>query len=474
LLPVALGALAGPREGRRAAWTTLGIGLLGAPALNPPALLQTLEWLRALLWQARLEGVLRSGIGFGLSRDAWPLWGSLHLPGLLLLAARVPGWSRRVLAGDAAPAAFAGVVVLGTLAGFPRELPLLLLLPWAASEAGAMAAAVAGTRASRGATALRALVLAAAVGALAATTIGRAAGNSGEPPSTAEIESWLAERLPAGSLVAHDLGFAPSGGGELRFLPIPFHAVDPASERGAYWTGWYGACRGVVLSERMIVRFLRRAEEFPDVVAFYLDLRDQAVEERASGSRPGGRVRALLLPEGRGPLDEGWRERVALGPAGGLRGGFLATLGGELARGGALAEAIELLDAALAAGYADVGIHINLANAELALGRPLDAGRRLDDALLLYPDSPEVLYNLAIVMTRVGYWERAVETLSRLRPLWPRSAPAAYLLGISLANSGQPGAAERVLEEVLAIDPRFPRREEVERHLATLRAGRRP
>lgn len=475
LLPLAAWRAVAGGTRRGDALLALGVGLGGAFLLNPEALMHPVAWARGLVWQGALEGIGRGGLGFALARGLWPLWGTLHLAGLALVAAQAGSWPRRLRAGEAAPLVLLAVVILGLVSGCPHDAPLLILLPWCAGEAAAsveaLAARAGGNRRRRIA---RVTLAAVAIALPLAVTLQRA-GSVREPaPQAAAIDSWLASKLPEGGLVAHDMGVAPSPGGEIRYLEVPFHAVSPESERGAYWLGWYGTCRAILVSERMVVRFLRRAEEFPDVLHFFEEARSSALEEGLFGGQPGARVHALLLPPDRPPLGEGWRERLARGRAGGLQGAFLARLGGELVRAGEPGAASELLEAALAAGYEEVGLYLNLANAQLALDRPLDAGRWLDEARAKHPDSPEVLYNLGIVLSRVGYWDRAVETLGRLRQLWPRSGQAAYLLGVALAQRGAREPAIAMLEEALRLDPRLPQREAAERALEALRGESRP
>lgn len=472
LLPLVLGRALLDARARRSTLAAAVTGVVLAFALNPPALLHPLAWLRAMHWEASLSSLGTSQASFGARPALGPILGSLHIPGALLLAINAIGWPGRVRAGELSPLVFAAVILLGLPSGFASPAPLLILLPWAACEAGGgMARAVRWARArGRWRSLVGLAVVAVAVAPLLAHALTRPAVRAATVPA-AELDAWLRSRVPQHALVAHDLGFAPPDTSSLLYIAIPFHSIEPEMHRGAYWMGWYEACDAIVVSERMVARFLRHSEDYADIIRFYLDVRDRARAEQLFGERAGARIHAIILARaGSEPLGAGWHERVQRGPASGLQGSFLANLGGKLVQAGRAATGAQLLEAALASGYGEVGIYLNLANAELALDRPLEAGRWLDRALVAYPDSPEVRYNLGIVLTRVGYWERAIAVLTPLRQQWPKSAAVTHLLGVALANSGHPAAALALLEEVLALDPGFPQREAVLRQIETLRS----
>jgi hypothetical protein len=473
LLPLALGRCLDPRVERRGAFAAVAIGVLLFPCLNPPGLLHPMHWLEAMRWEARLSGLGVAQTSFGVTAGIWPLIGSMHAAGVALLLPAAAGWPRRMRAGDLRPLVFIASMLLALRCGFASVTPLILFLPWAAREAGEGAGRLLawvrlGPRVERIGVAALALIT---LVPLLAVSLGSAGRSSTREPLNERVDAWLRDASPAGALVANDMGFAAPATSPLRYLPIPFHAIDPGSEAGAYWTGWYTACDAFVISEKMVLRFARASQSFPDIERFYLDLRARAREERVFGTEPGSRLRVILqVKDPQGRLGEGWRERVRRGAASGLSGAFLANLGGQLVRNGHSLVAAELLDEALASGYTDMGIHLNLANAELTLERPMEAGRVLDQALGRYPDAPEVLYSLGRVLVRVGYWDRAVQILTRLRAQWPQSAAVAYLLASALVQTGYDKSAIDLFEEVLTLDPTPAEREAAQRQLAALRA----
>jgi tetratricopeptide (TPR) repeat protein len=479
-LPLAVAAgFMGPGRSRRdaAAVLILGIGLAGA--LWPQAIAHPAAWLEGMLRKASAEG-LGGAPPFGVRPGFWPLWNTLHVPALLLVLGEAPRWPGRIRAGDWTPLACVVVLLLALPSGFAQRAPLLLLLPWAAGEAGSawsrLASRLKAGSASAGGWRSRAaasvLAGAAAVPLLVTSAMQFSRPRDFDDARTAAW-SYLEENLPEGGLVAHDLALAPPQQSRLTWVPIPFHSTEPERHRGAYWQGWYAGFNAVALSERTVNRFLRLADDLPEAVSFYLWIADHARSERIFGEQPGQRVHIVLLPEPSAEgMSPGWRERVSRGEAGGLQGDFLARLGGGLIRAGRAEAGAALLAEALDAGYEDLGIYLNLGSGYLKLGRALDAGRVLEQGSARYPDSADLLYNLALVLVEVGYWDRAVRTLERLRELWPRSAGVTYLLGVSLANSGREGAARALLQEALTLDPDAEQRQRIIAALETLREGR--
>jgi tetratricopeptide (TPR) repeat protein len=473
LLPIALARCLDPRVERRGAIAAVAIGVLLFACLNPPGLLHPVRWLEAMRWAGRLSSLGVGRTSFAVATGLWPLLGSLHVAGAMLLVPAALHWPRRMRAGDLRPLVFVASLLLALPSGFASATPILIVLPWAAREAGGGAQqllvwARLGSRAGRiGRTALVLITLV----PLLAVSLGSARRLAAREPLNERVDAWLRDVAPAGALIAHDMGFAPPTSTPLRYLSIPFHAIDPASEAGAYWTGWYAACDAIVISEKLVLRFARSPQSFPEVERFYLDLRARAREDHLFGTEPGSRLRVILqkAADAKGSLGDGWRERVRRGAGSGLTGGFLASLGGQLVQGGRGVAAAELLDEALASGYTEVGIYLNLANAELALERPMEAGRVLDEALGRYPDSPEVQYNLGRVLVRVGYWDRAVAVLTRLRAQWPQSAAVAYLLASALVQTGYTKSATELFEEALTLNPTAAEREAAQRQLAALR-----
>ncbi|MCK5641377.1 MAG: hypothetical protein KAJ19_11285, partial [Gammaproteobacteria bacterium] len=96
--------------------------------LNPPALLQPEAWISGMLRQAQLQGIWSSEAHFGIRQGLYPITGTLHVPGLILVALAARGWARRSRAGDLAPCICLLVLLLGLRSGYTSPAPLLILL----------------------------------------------------------------------------------------------------------------------------------------------------------------------------------------------------------------------------------------------------------------------------------------------------------------------------------------------------------
>lgn len=474
LLLLPLGALL-DRERRKTAIMILASALVLAWALDPPASLQPAAWLEAIRWQGRIQGFGSALVPFGASGGGWPALGAFHLPALALILWTARGWPERARRGDFGPLAFVTALLLALPAGISHTAPLLILLPWGAREAGLGWRDLTqrlGARRSEGlaAGALALLLLAPslALGALRWTQ------RADFPAARTAALRQAEQTFPPGSLVGCDAELAPSDSSALLWVTLPFHSLDPARFRGAYWPGWFAGFRGFIVSERIMGRYLEEPAAPSEAVEFYLWLKRSAVRDHVAGSMPGRRVHVLeLAAPSDARLGEGWRERLRAGDAGGLPGGFIAALGGALIRSGGTAEGTRLLEEAVTAGYRDVGLYLNLANGRLAAGRLSDAGQILEEALKTHPDEPLLLYNFGLVLVRVGYWERAVGVLGRLRQLWPRSAEATYLLGLALANAGNLEGGRRALSEALDLGLKGSQRRACVEQLEELRGAAR-
>jgi len=468
LLLVPLGSLLRPgQRGRGVAVVLLsGVALW---ILNPLALIQPGAWLASMLREAELQKLWSATAHVGTQSSLTPLVRTVHVAGLALLAAGVAGWPRRIRGGDLSPVAALLTVFLAARSGFALAAPLTVLLPWAAGEISRGWEMLA-KRMPRPSGHWRGRLL---LALLLVPLLLRAGTGVWEQAATAsagpEAIRWMEANLEPGTLVIHDVEFTPPDSTRLVYLAIPFHAIDPNIYRETYWMGWYQAAGAALISERLLVRYLREPERSGSALEFYEHLIGEATGDRTFGGEPGRRARLLTLPNrGREALGEGWRDRVAEGREAGLPGEFLASLGGALQCAGHTGTAASLLQEALAAGFGQLGVYLNLAGAYSELDRPMEAGRILDEGRRFHPDSEELLYRLSIALTEAEMWSRAVRTLGRLRKLWPRSARVCYLLGVSLAHEGRPRAARDELERALDLDPALPERASILEYLETL------
>ncbi len=457
--PLLLGGLLDASRPRWRGAAILLVSLAALWILNPNALLDPGGWLADMRAAAQGTGAWGGhGGGFGLRRSLLPLTGSLHVAGVLLVLAAAPGWAGRCRSGDLSPLVALGVLALAARGAFASLAPILILLPWGAGEAGRGWSVLTRALHRPGLRRLGWVLLAMLLLPSAAVLAGRWQRPAVAGPGADEVAHALALRLRPGSLVVHDAGFAPPDSSRLVWLGLPFHARDPALYAGAYWPGWYRAASAFVVSEDLVMRFVRTPERSAAMVQFYTQLAEGGGEEVMVGASPGHRTRILLRQPESPRLGAGWRERVNAGVGGDLPGAFVASLGAALAAAGGAGDCVELLEHALAAGYTEVGIYLNLASAQLELGQVMQAGRVLDEAHRRYPESPEVLYNLGLALSRAELWNRAARTFARVQQQWPRSAQVSYLLGVALANDGQPAAAARQIRQALDFDPGLPQR----------------
>ena len=287
----------------------LGTLLVGGFA---PALLRDPGgWLAALHWQARAGGMASEMRPFGIATGTAPLIATLHLAGWLLVCVGALHWPRRVRGGEIAP--LIAVLVAGAAlpAGFAQRAPLLLLLLWAAGEAG-RGGRIAWRRWPRPIWA-GLLLLLAVLPPLGTQLVAAVAHRTEAPPEAAAIAE-LEGRLPEGSLIAYDLGITAPRESHLLWVPISFHSVAPEIHRGAYWSGWYRGFAAYLVSERLVRRFLSQAERLPEVIDFYATLGQAGARQRVYGAKPGQRVRVIeQTPAPDGMPAPGWRERVAAG-----------------------------------------------------------------------------------------------------------------------------------------------------------------
>ena len=457
LLVIPLGSLLSARGHRSRGPIVMLLAAMLMWFLNPMALLHPIAWFQGMLQEARLSGLLGGDTLMGLRPGWWPAEGSLHWAGLVLLLGGALSWPGRMRAGNLRPLVLIVLALLGMRGGFVGDVPQLILLPWAAGEIGRFVGVAGGwvlrQRGNR-ATATVVQVLLVLIPMVFLLRVGAQRipmPEAGIEPEQ-DVAAWLEAELEPGSRVLHDAGFTPPASSRLVYLPLPYHAVEPERYRGAYWRGWFQSFRAFVASERLVVRYLREERNSPSVIRFYAERTGEARTERTFGTQAGRRTRVLLFtPDPDLAFADGWRHRIAGGQASGLPGEFLAGLGASLVRSERPGAAAELLEEAISAGYRDLGVYINLANAQLALERTFEAGRVLDEARRHHPESIELQYNLGMVLVRAKLWDRALRTLLRVQQAWPRSASVAYLIGLTLANEGRLEAAREQLTRALDL-----------------------
>lgn len=437
--------------------------------LNPLALFSPSLWWEGMIHQITSDGFWSAGAHIGTASSLWPLVSTIHYSGMALLLIAAYYWPQRLRCLEAPPMIFLLVLALGARSAYADGTMLLMLLPWACLEIGSgwnrLRPLLIGKIKHVGVgLVLLVLLVPATIATLAIA-----------PPPVQVLDQqvqtaeWLELNLPAGALVVHDMSFAAPDETDLVYLALPFHAISPQLHRGAYWRGWYPMASAYVISERMIIRLLKAPDKSAEILDFFQALTLEALSDIAFGSEVERRTRVLLVtPPAEIELGEGWRRRLAAGPHGGIDGGWLATLGLAYLKTGQTPLAAQLLEEALTAGYRDLGIYINLANAFSAIGRTNEAGRVLDEGHLIYPDSPEMLYNLGVILVKGERWNRAVQTLARLQQHWPESAEVALMLGLSMINDEHPLNAAVLLNKALSLNPTPEQREEIERLLRYL------
>jgi tetratricopeptide (TPR) repeat protein len=134
-----------------------------------------------------------------------------------------------------------------------------------------------------------------------------------------------------------------------------------------------------------------------------------------------------------------------------------ANLGKELTRAGRAAEAVPLLEKAVAQAANDAPARFNLGVALNAVGEKERALEQFSTAVSLRPDYFEAHGALALALGEMGRSEEALahfETAVRLRP---DSAEALCNLGQALAQFDQPQPAMDRFREALRIKPGYPK-----------------
>jgi len=437
--------------------------------ISPMALFKPMVWLSEIQQQILNDGFWSSGAHVGTGTGWRPITGTFHFAGLGLLLISSYHWMKRVRQLELAPIVFILVLALGSRSSYTADSALLLVMPWAAGEVGRgwdrLQKLLSRPFGQFGTSILLILLLIPLMIGCYKMPL---------PPvqkqnHQVEAARWLESNLPAGSLVAFDIGFSPPAESSLIWLSIPFHALEPASQSAAHWPGWYQSASAFVVSERLVIRFLKDPFNSRRILDFYKFITDHATGDLPFGETVERRIRVLTAtPDPDHPLRPGWRKHIAHGQATGLSGDFIATLGLSLHECGQSEAAITLLEEAIMAGYQNIGIYINLANAFQGIGRLGEAGRVLDEGYLKFVDSPELMYSLGTVLVAGERWKRAAGILAKLHLKWPKSAQVSLMLSVAMINDGHPVAGLKQLEKTLTLDPTLEERAEVNRLILTI------
>lgn len=125
-----------------------------------------------------------------------------------------------------------------------------------------------------------------------------------------------------------------------------------------------------------------------------------------------------------------------------------ASLGNTYARQGAIGEAIECFERAMALAPADPAPFREAALSALQLRRFAKAKNYAEEAVGRFPDNPETRITLARVLVQAGQWKQAIGHLRHALEVAPRDVPATLLLSQCLMNTGQKKEAEAALGEL--------------------------
>ena len=94
-------------------------------------------------------------------------------------------------------------------------------------------------------------------------------------------------------------------------------------------------------------------------------------------------------------------------------------------------------------------------NQLLAAGNSLGAASAFKKALRLWPDDPEIHYDLSLAMSKLGRQDEASRELRKTIAIDPKFAPAHNRLGLILMADGKNSDAEREFKSASVIDPQF-------------------
>lgn len=130
-------------------------------------------------------------------------------------------------------------------------------------------------------------------------------------------------------------------------------------------------------------------------------------------------------------------------------------LGIVLAANGEFADAITQFEAALQDERSAATLN-NLAGAHLQAGHFAEAVPLLEEAVARDPNMSDAFYNLGSVMARLGRWTDAIAAYQRVMKLEGASANLLVRLGTLFARAGDPQQAAQHFGEALRLDPSHP------------------
>jgi tetratricopeptide (TPR) repeat protein len=137
--------------------------------------------------------------------------------------------------------------------------------------------------------------------------------------------------------------------------------------------------------------------------------------------------------------------------------GTLANLGAELTRAGRSAEALPLLERAVAAAPGYAAGHFNLGVALNETGEKARALEQFQAAVAARPDYFEAQSSLALALGEAGQSAEALSHFETAVRLKPESAEALCNLGQALAQFDQPQPAMDRFRDALRIKPGYPK-----------------
>ncbi len=193
---------------------------------------------------------------------------------------------------------------------------------------------------------------------------------------------------------------------------------------------------------------LRQAGRTEEALEHY----EQALKIQPDSPEACNNVGAILLDLGKTTEAMGYYEQaLRLNPR---RAEAYYNLGTALARLDKNEEAVRYYEQALQIKSDYFEAHNNFANILFRLGRISEAIGHWEQALQLKPDYAEAHYNLGVALVSAGRLEEAVRHYQRALALMPDSAQAHYKLGFALQSQHNFKAAISECQKSLELDPR--------------------